>query len=191
MVLGYAYTALDYIKEDRKRALIFAIAIFGLIAAAFGVLGQFIVFLLIVATVVVAFFVGQFELKKFGIELVTLTAVMSGFLYGPMVGAAVGAFLLTVHLIVAKSLGSYVLYCIPTMAVVGMLAGYAAGGGWFGGDIVMVGIILSLVYNLITAGLGTIVLGDFFNELLWSGTNFALNFVLFLKIAPAVLSVLV
>jgi len=191
MLVGYLLDALEFLQKDRKRAVIFSLLLFGFVSAVFGLLEQFIIALLVVTSAVIAFFIGQFELKKFGIELVTFTTVLSGFLYGPLVGMVVGAFLITVHLILAKSLGSYVLYCIPTMAVVGLLAGYAVAGGWFGGDIVMVGIILSLVYNLITAGLGTIVLGDFFNELLWSGTNFALNFVLFLKIAPAVLSILV
>ena len=191
MLVGYLLDALEFLQKDRKRAVIFSLLLFGFVSAVFGLLEQFIIALLVVTSAVIAFFIGQFELKKFGIELVTFTTVLSGFLYGPLVGMVVGAFLITVHLILAKSLGSCVLYCIPTMAVVGLLAGYAVAGGWFGGDIVMVGIILSLVYNLITAGLGTIVLGDFFNELLWSGTNFALNFVLFLKIAPAVLSILV
>lgn len=190
MFIEYLQDALDFVRKDRKRALIVSLIIFGVVASLFGVLGQFIILLMVAAAVVLAFFVGEFELKKFGVELVTFITVLTGFLYGPMVGLIIGTFLLIIHFILARSLGPYVIYCVPTMAVIGLLAGYAGTGGWFGGDVALVGIILSLIYNLITGGLGTIMFGDFFDELLWSGTNFALNFILFLKIAPMILTVL-
>ena len=188
MFVGYLLDALEFIRKDRKRAVVFSLVIFGLVAAFFGVLGQFIIFLLIVATVAVAFFVGQFELKKFGFELVTFTTVLTGFLYGPMVGLTVGLLLVIIHFILSKSLGPYVIYCVPAMAAVGLLAGYAAAGGWFGSDIFMIGVALSLAYNLFTGSVGSILAGNPVDDFIWSSTDFVINFVLFAKMAPLILS---
>lgn len=190
MLIDYAIDVLEFLRKDRKRALIISLLFFGLVAVIFGMVERFVVLVLVAATTVVAFFVGEFQLKKFGIELVTFTAVIAGFVLGPSAGLAIGTLLMTVHLVLARSLGPYLFYCVPTMAMIGLLAGYAAAGGWFGADFVLTGIMLSLLYNAVTAGLGTVLFADFFDEMLWSGTNFALNVLLFSKVAPFALAML-
>jgi len=99
--------------------------------------------------------------------------------------------LLTFRFILTRGLGPYIVYCIPAMGIVGLIAGYAAIGNWFGGDITIIGITLSLLYNLITGGLGTLTMQDFFDELVWSGSNFVLNFILFTNVAPIILLAMV
>lgn len=174
------------VSKDKKRTaaiVLIGLALFSLIA---GLFGQFVILILTIASMVIAFFVGEFEIKKFGIELVTLPVVLGGFLYGSFTGAVIGIVLLTIHFILSRNLGPYVIYCVPMMGIVGFLAGSSAVSGWFGGNIVVIGIVLSLLYNLVTGGIGSITY-NFFSELMWSGTNFALNFVLFTKFAPIIL----
>lgn len=184
-------TLLRAIRKDRRKTVALIVVGLALISFVSGLFGQFVVLMLSVAAVAIAFFVGEFELKRVGIELVTFTVVLAGFVYGPVVGAVLGFVLLTLHLILARSLGPYVIYCVPAMAVVGMLAGYAATDGWLGGDIALIGILLSLLYNFATAGLGSVMLKDLIEETVWSGSNFVLNVVLFAKFAPIVLSAMV
>lgn len=177
---------LKTIRSDRKKIAVVLLVGLGLLSFATGMFSQFVFILLIVAEIVLAFFVGILELKKIGIELVTFTTVLAGVIYSPIVGLVMGLFLVTIHFILTKSLGPYILYCVPMMGVIGLLA----GSGLFAGDVVMLGITLSLFYNLVTGGLGTLILKDFFAEVLWSGTNFVLNYVLFLKVAPIILLML-
>lgn len=177
---------LERFRKDRKAIVVVMLIGLGLLSFVTNMLSQFVFMSLIIAEIVLAFFVGIFELKKIGIELVTFTTVLAGVVYGPVVGLMMGLFMVTVHFILTKSLGPYILYCVPMMGVIGFLA----GSGLFAGDVVMLGIILSLFYNLVTGGLGTIILRDFFAELLWSGSNFVLNYILFLKVAPIILLML-
>lgn len=190
-MIDYGLDLLEFLRKDRKRSLIFSLIVFGLVAALFGLFGQFLILVLAAVSLVVAFFVGEFMIRNVGIELVTFTTVFVGFLYGPTTGFLFGAMLLTVHLILSRMMGPYIIYCIPMMGVVGMLSGYAAAGGWFGGDFVIVGIVLSLIYNIVTCGLGTFFGGNFVKELVWNGTNFALNLLLFAKFAPLLLAAVV
>ena len=178
------------VRSDRKATIVVLLIGLGLLSFVTGMLSEFVFTVLIVAEIVLAFFVGVFELKKIGIELVTFTTVLAGVIYGPIVGLVMGLFLVTIHFILTKSLGPYIGYCIPMMGIVGLLAGYGAAGSWFGGDITTLGILLSLTYNLVTGGLGTVILKDFFAELVWSASNFVLNYVLFLKFAPIILLML-
>lgn len=178
------------IRKDKKltaAVIVAGLALFSLVA---GVFGQFVILMLAIVAMALAFFVGELELKKFGLEFVTLTVVLAGMVYGPVVGAGLGVVLVTLHFILARSLGPYVVYCIPAMGAIGLLAGWAMAGAWFGGGIATTGIVLSLLYNLITGGLGSLILQDFFEEFVWSGSNFALNFVLFAKVAPIILLVM-
>ena len=177
------------ISKDKKRVAAVIVAGLALISLVAGMFSQFVIVILAIAAMVVAFFVGELEIKKFGIELVTLTVVLSGFLYGSLTGVVVGVVLMTMHFILSRNLGPYVVYCVPMMGIVGFLAGSATVSGWIGGDIATIGIALSLFYNLVTGGIGSITY-NFFSELVWSGTNFALNFVLFAKFAPIILLIM-
>lgn len=187
MILDVLADVLDYIRKDRTKSLAVSIIGFLLIAMVFGVTRQFILLALALSAALIAFIVGEFQLKQIGIELVTFTIVLIGYVYGPTTGLLAGLSLVTVHFILSRSLGPYIIYDIPAMGMVGLLAGYASMNGWLGGDISTIGIALSLLYNLFTGGLSSMITGEPFKEILWSGTNFMLNLVLFMRLAPAVL----
>jgi hypothetical protein len=174
------------ISKDRKETAAVIIAGLALFAFITGFFGQFIIFMLIIAELVLAFFMGEFEIRQIGMELVTLITVLSGVLYGPIAGLVMGAVLVTLRFILTRMLGPYVLYSIPAMGIVGILAGYSMQ--WFG-SITTAGIVLSVAYNIITASMGSLVMHDFFQELLWSGSNIVVNIALFSYVAPIILAV--
>lgn len=192
MDLGFGFVMfLRAVSKDKKATAAIVLAGLALLSLIAGLFGQFIILMLIIAELVLAFFIGGFDLKRIGIELVTLIVVLAGMAYGPLVGLVLGIVLLTFRFILTRGLGPYIVYCIPAMGIVGLIAGYAAIGNWFGGDITIIGISLSLLYNLITGGLGTLTMQDFFDELVWSGSNFVLNFILFTNVAPIILLAMV
>jgi len=180
----------ESILKNKKRSIAVLFGLIVLLALIAGVMGQLVIVLLVVIAIAVAIIVGKFDMNKIGIELVTFTTVLSGFLFGPFVGASVGAVLLTLHFFISSSLGTYIIYAVPTMAIIGLMSGYPAMSIAFGGSIVKIGIVLSFVYNLITASLGTFFLNDPIEEMIWSGSNFIFNVLLFLRFAPIILSIL-
>ncbi len=185
------FDLLDILQEaskNKKKTAIIVIAVLGLIAIASGAFGEFIMVLLILAEIVVSFFVGEFGLKKFGIELATFVTVITGFVYGPWTGASMGVLMMIIHFVLSMSLGPYVVYCTPIMGLIGYAAGYVGLNTWLGGNITMLGILLSISYNLITGSIGTFLFNDFFEELTWSGSNVMINCILFSRFAPLILT---
>ena len=170
-------------SRDKRKVLALIVAFISVLSLAAGLVGQMFIAAIIIAEIALSFFLGRMEIRQFGIELVTLATVLSGALYGPMAGALVGGVLLSMRFVLTKGLGGYVLYCVPMMIVIGAVSGYSVA---FFGGIAVAGIVLSGIYNLVTASLGTAVMNDFIQEAVWSGTDFAINVFLFWYVAPAI-----
>lgn len=186
--LGIVARAARYAKRNRVGTLAALLTATALLSVATGIVDKFVFVVLIAAELVLAFLVGEWELKKVGLELVTLVSVLAGFMYGPATGAAMAAAMVVLHFVVSRSMGPYVAYCVPMMALVGALAGYAHA--WFpAAGIAVVGIALSALYNVVTGGLGAALSGSPFDDIVWSGTDFALNYVMFTAAAPAIIAV--
>ncbi|MFH1623159.1 MAG: hypothetical protein ABIA12_01410 [Candidatus Aenigmatarchaeota archaeon] len=183
--LAALLAVVEYAQKNRGKAAAALVAFVALIAMAAGMLGQFVFVMFVLAELGLAFFLGEWQLRKVGIELVTFVTVLAGFLYGPSAGLMMGGVLVALHFVLARNLGAHLVYCIPTMSLIGFLAGY--GHEWpFG--VALLGVSLSGLYNVITGAVGTVMFGDFFQELVWSGSNFALNYVMFTAVAPAVVA---
>lgn len=166
----------------KKHPLLFVLGIAGLIILMIGLtisIRSAIFIFLIISEVALALVLGLLRLQRFGFELITVTAVLGGFLYGPATGLTLGIVLSISHYLLSQSFGPYIFYSVPMFGIIGFLAGTLAGM-----NIIFLGIILSLVYNLVTASLGTIASGNVFGELMWSGFNFAINFILFTQVVP-------
>jgi hypothetical protein len=188
-VMGLFWDALVFARKDRNRTISILIGLVAILAFMMGMFSQFVFVLIIASELILAFFVGEFELKKLGIEMVTLIAVLSGVVFGPTVGLVIGAAMSALHLVLSRALGPYVIYCIPAAAFIGFLAGYAPFSSVFGSNIVLMGITLSLIYNIITSGLGILISGNIFGDMLWSLSNLAVNYALFFAIAPTVIRI--
>jgi len=183
--LGALLSVVEYAQKNRGKATAALVAFVALIALAAGMLDKLVFVTLVMAELALAFFLGEWQLRKIGIELVTFVTVLAGFLYGPSAGLMMGGVLVALHFVLARNLGPHLVYCIPTMALIGFLAGY--GSSWpFG--VTLLGVALSGLYNIVTGAVGTVMFGDFFEELVWSGSNFALNYALFTALAPAVVA---
>jgi len=166
----------------KKNPKLFISGIFGLILVTvflFVSVQSAIFLFLIVSEIILALVLGFFHLNKFGFELVTVTAVMGGVVYGPTTGLSLGIILSIFHYLLSQSFGPYIFYSIPIFGAMGFLAGM-----FLGVNIVFLGIAISLVYNSITTSLGVLSTGNIAGELLWSGSNLAVNFILFTQLVP-------
>lgn len=143
------------------------------------------VFFMIIATVGLAFVVLFFQpLKHIGIELVTFTTILVGFVWGAGAGMTVGFFLLLLHLIIGRySISTYLAWTIPEYIVMGFLAGSLQGFGF-----VNTGIYLTIGMFVINMVL-TFIFSNayFFRYIPYALGNVLFNVLLFFYIGSAVL----
>ncbi|MBI2084133.1 MAG: hypothetical protein HYT70_00765 [Candidatus Aenigmarchaeota archaeon] len=103
-------------------ALIAAIALF--IAKIFYLVGA------ILATLLLALLLGVMKpVKYLGIELVTLSTILIGIMFGSLIGAVYGAVVLIAHLILGRYyIGPYLLWLLPEYALIGVVSGVMGNG---------------------------------------------------------------
>lgn len=77
------------------------------------------------ATVLLAVILGFVQpLKYLGIELVTLSAMLVGLVYGPIIGGVYAFTILLVHLILGRYyMGAFLAWVIPEYILLGVLSG--------------------------------------------------------------------
>lgn len=182
----FFWEALEWVRKDRRHSLAAIVLLFSVFAWAAGLLGEFVVLVSAVVAVFVAFIVGEYELGKFGVEFVMFTVVIAASQLSPMDAFWIGGLLVSVHFVVSRNLGPYVFYCVPAMACVGYVASVAFSDAWFGGDVFLIGTLVCFIYDAAGVTIGSMLFNDFPKELIWGGTNFLLNALLFWKVAPIV-----
>lgn len=177
-------------KEKRFRKD-FAIKI-GLIALPILVIGlvftkAVILFMLPILTLVVSLVLMLVHpLKYLGIELVTFTTVLFGFVYGPGSGLITGLVLIILHLLLGHYfLGTYVAWVIPEYGLLGYLAG----------TMTSVGFVNFGIYSIIILNVANVVLTmlaesqNLFKSLPYNFTNILFNILLFTQIGATVLKI--
>lgn len=122
--------------------------------------------------------------SQIGIEMVMFTTVMSGVVYGPVIGAVMGAASMMVDYAFATRFSYFSIVTIPSYAAVGALSHYLSG---FMG-ITMLGIAMTVAYvifsNSIICGL---MGGHISKSLRFAITDIAFNIFVFTAIAPFVI----
>jgi hypothetical protein len=116
---------LKKLKLNYKIALISIAALFLLIL--FLVQKKiFFLFIFTTLSIVLSIVIGFVPpLKIVGIELVTFSTILTGRFFGPAIGAVFGVCLLTIHLIASRyNGGPYLVWTIPSYALIGILSGF-------------------------------------------------------------------
>jgi hypothetical protein len=143
------------------------------------------VFFMIVVAIGVSFVILLFPaLKHIGIELVTFTTILVGFVWGPASGMTVGFVLLLLHLIIGRyAFSTYLVWTIPEYIAIGYLAWALQGLGF-----VTVGIYISVALAVINSILTFILSNNyFFKYLPYAVGNAMFNAVLFIYVGSAIL----
>ena len=171
----------DFIKSQNLTRY----AIIGVLLLLLLVIFQkfFVVIFLIAINIFISFYIGKYQVKNIGIELVTFTTILTGVVFGPATGAMVGLALIISHLIIGHfAFGAYILWLIPSYIVLGFLSGAVTGFDFFA-----LGIYLTLgmnAFNLILTAL--IFPQNLGNYLPYSITNIMFNFIMFSFFGPAI-----
>lgn len=172
--------------ENRKHALLTFAAILIVFAAVFDIAGQVAIMILALLEVTLALFMNEYDLNP-AIELVTLPTVITAYMFGITVAFWFGTIMTLIHYILSCSICHDVLYIAPSMGIAGIAADTAFSMGWLNGDISSIGIMASVIYNVITSLIGSVTTGDVIEEIFWSIINLSINAVIFVKIAPLIL----
>lgn len=177
---------IDFIKK-RNLTKYFVMAFIGI--ALVLVLNRFFIIATLMATsLAISFLIGTYQASKsFGIELVTFTAILTGFAFDPTMGAVVGFILIVTHLIIGQfAAGFYVLWVIPLYTALGFLAGTLGGF-----DFVTLGVAMTLGINIISIFITAFIfMQNLANYLPYSITNIIFNLILFTQLGPAISSLI-
>ncbi len=168
----------------RNRRLVLIAAIVLLLALLFKRIVA--VAALVMASFGVSYVVNNLKIRQLGLELVTLTAVISGHLYGPTIGFIVALVLIVYHMLIGGFIGMYLLWVIPSYCMVGIVAGLFPGA-----EITTLGTILTISLNAVYLGFTAMFTpGAIGNFLMYSATNVMFNIFLFSTVAKLLIQVL-
>src|SRR3989344_1098397 len=143
------------------------------------------VFFMMIATIGLAFAILFMPpLKHIGIELVTFTTILVGFVWGPGTGMTVGLILLILHLLIGRyGMSTYLVWTIPEYIAIGFLAGTMKAVGfvnlgiYLSVAIVGINIVLTFIFNN----------AYFFKYLTYAIVNGMFNVSLFLYLGTSIL----
>lgn len=164
------------------------------IAAGILLLGVLVIFLekfffflvIALATILLAVVLGFFQpVKYIGIELVTLSTMLIGVVYGPVIGGIYAFTILLVHLILGRYyMGPYLSWVIPEYILLGVLSGIFRTS-IFG----PLGVSFIIGLNLLSLFFTFVVENDrVAKELPYAIGNIAINSALFLQFFSSVVN---
>lgn len=127
-------------------------------------------------------------LKKnhIGVEIITLITVLSGIAYGPKIGAIMGAASMITDYVFSGRMSYFCIITIPTYAAIG-----AISGAFSPASVVMLGITMTIAYNLFTWIFIMGFMGGHIDKCLRFGiTDLAFNTLVFSAFAPTLLAIM-
>lgn len=157
-----------------------------LIAGVFVLTDIAIISILVTISIVLPIFLNYAGIKMLGIELVTLTTVLTALQLGPEAGAIMGFILMTEHMVAGQFSGAYILWVIPSYAVAGFVAGTVGLG------ITTIGIGIAVVLNTFFTALTSFISppGALSGQIPHAVGNIVFNSVLFIYLAPQLMAMM-
>ncbi|MBN2422041.1 hypothetical protein JXB41_02345 [Candidatus Woesearchaeota archaeon] len=143
-----------------------------------------VIALLAVSSFIISYIINNLQIKTIGLELVTLSAVITGKVYGPFMGFLVALILITFHLVMSGYIGMYIIWVIPSYCLVGIMSGIFNTY-----NISFLGSVLTVVLNIIYLSFTFIFSpGRLVKLLPYSISNVIINILLFSTIAQPLMS---
>ena len=129
---------------------------------------------------------GPLRLLLFGVEFIMMPTVLSGAAFGPVSGALVGITTSAVMLFFQGTSPLFAVVFIPLYGLSGFVAGQFPSANFIG-----MGIILSIVYSIISSFFIFMMGGKIWKCGWFMVTNLACNLFLFVSVAPWLLRIMV
>ena len=149
--------------------------------------GPFLIVVFFIATVLIASLINISRIRIIGIEFATFIGVVTAIAYDPLIGAILGAVLVTMHMIVANYIGPYIVWVVPSYAIGSYFAGIIGSTG----NVAITGLYAVLLINGISMFFTVIFyrrnIGAYIPYLL---TNVIINFFMFSVLGENTLALL-
>jgi len=150
-------------------------------------LKKFFFFLIIITLTSLVAFILRFlhPAKYLGIELVTLSTMLAGIVYGPVIGGIYGFIVLLTHLILGDYyIGAYLMWLIPEYTLLGILSGIFGVGiiGHLGVSFIIGLNLLNLVLTFVGEN------ERFFKELPYAIGNSLINSVILIQFFSSIVN---
>jgi len=173
---------LDAFRKHFLKLMFAAIVLIGL-SLLFGTSVKTVVFTIgLIAIASFSTFYFNYVNAPVNFELVKLSTILMAVSHGIAAGLIVGVL----STIIGKVLIGRIDEKLPlSVAAISLLA---VGAGIFSGvEIVVLGIVLVGIYNIALFSISQLMGGDLGWNIPYEGTNFAINFILFTRLAPLLL----
>lgn len=141
--------------------------------------------LLAVLTLVLSYAVQRTHIKRFGIEMVTLTTVVIGVSFGALPGAISGIIMIMLHDVITHKIQPFWIVVVPMFGVIGAIAGFYAYA-----NILLLGIGLTLLSHFVFVMFQTITNHFPAKYLPYAVANICFNACLFYAVAPVLIGML-
>lgn len=180
---------LKEILDQLKQPIVYrAVGIIALLAIGVFFFTSYLVTAALVAGVgIVSWSVNKMNMKRIGIELTTLSTVLIGVVYGPLIGAAAGFGLIILQITAGQYSGGYIIWVIPSYPVAGAIAGIQSGM-----EIFALGAGLIIGMQTVFAALTSFSSAGRLDKYLpYAVTNVLFNLAVFYYLAPILLGLMV
>jgi hypothetical protein len=158
-----------------RKKLTYSLIAFLLITTPLGFLNDFFTILTLHGMAAISRFHYRFLKFSIGVELSVFMIALTGISHGPVVAAVVGAVHFIISVLITKEATRIVLPCLAGYVAVGIAAGLLPMT-----NILLFGMMLTLVYNLVTIPLFIHALKfSFASQLFFISTHFAFNYWVF------------
>lgn len=142
----------------------------------------FLISILLVLTGVTSIAISRLEMNRSGVELVTFTAIFSGYVLGPESGAIIGFIAVLLQMFSGRPPGIYMLWVVPSFTVAGYVAGTVSM------PLTRMGVVFPLVLQSFFMFTTFILMREKLPKYLqYAVFNIAFNYVLFQAIAQPLL----
>ncbi|MBD3204548.1 hypothetical protein GF327_09735 [Candidatus Woesearchaeota archaeon] len=170
------------LKINKKYLIVLGIALLFLLIFK----QVFFIVVLSILSFIISYIINNLRIKTIGLELVTLSAVLTGKVYGSFLGMVVGLILMVFHLFMSGYMGLYILWVLPSYGLIGILAGIFSHV-----NIISLGISLTILLNVIYLSFTFIMTPGRVPKLLpYSITNIIINIIFFTSIGNILVSLM-
>lgn len=183
-------------KNESKKTQIFQkkniiLMIFAIIASALLFLvskSVFFIALFLLINIVFGLIAGSLGFSSIGIEVVTLSTILTGAAFGSIAGIFMGIAARLIEAFSSKRMHS-LFVTLPLYAGVGLFAGIFGGAG---ANIAALGVIISIIYVIIAGFLAALILGARpAKAVMFSLVSGILNVLFFISIAPSIFKLMI
>ncbi|AJF61661.1 TPA: hypothetical protein HA239_03780 [Candidatus Woesearchaeota archaeon] len=175
-------------NKEKKKQLLNIARIVAIVLLLYVVLkGILVLSVLILLSLSMSYIINNYGLRQYGLELVTLVAVLTGVKYGPVPSLILTFILITYHMLAGGFFAKYVFWVIPAYTIAGFISGFFPATA-----VTALGLYATLGINISNTFFTAVTSpGYLFKYLPFAVTNVIFNVILFAVAARPLLLLMI